>query len=333
MVWNFFNRDKGAATEKGFFAKSWSFLSKSLSNSFKRLMGEREISPEALESLEELLLEADFGPGMSQKMIDVVHFAKILPEEDPLEKRLLALKELLMNECAQSITSRSQDIISQLESAERSGAGPLVVLMIGVNGSGKTTTTAKLAARAVAKGKKVLMVPADTFRAAALEQLKSWSQIIGCDFFNEENIKDPSAICYRALEQAKSNSMDLVLIDTAGRLQSKEPLMQELEKMQRSCEKVLGRRADATLIVIDAVTGQNAMSQGEGFDQALGLDGVILTKIDGGAKGGSVVQLMQKKQLPILYLGCGESVEDLKLFDLNEFIQSLLETKTNQPQG
>lgn len=328
MVWNLFKNNqegKQGKKEEGLFLRTLSSFSQGVSKAFRKLMGEKELSSEAFEALEELLLEADFGPALTEKMMETVQLARLEPGEDPLEKRIASLKTLLLEQCSTDSGNEAiLDIFEKPSFPSEEKKSPFVVLLLGVNGSGKTTSTAKLAYRAKMQGKRVLVAAADTFRAAAVGQLKEWSETIGCEFFGDEKIKDPSALCYKALSRGKEEGMDLVLIDTAGRLQNREPLMQELEKMQRSCEKVLGRKIDAKLLVMDAVTGQNALSQSERFEQTLGIDGVVLTKVDGGAKGGALVQMMQKHKVPILYLGHGENIEAIKPFVLETFIDQLL---------
>lgn len=314
----------------GFFSKTFHFLGKVLTRPLRRLMGEETLSREDLDRLEELLYEADFGPQLVEQMLQEVEMARIAPGQDPLAPRLQALQVLLERSCEEAFDAKSCRLFEQIEEGKRlkegseGGCGPLVLFVLGINGSGKTTTIAKLAHRLHHKGRRVLLVAADTFRAAAKEQLLHWAEDIGCQAYTSPTTKDPAALCYEAMGVALEEAIDVVLVDTAGRWHSKEPLMKELEKMRRACEKRLNRPCDGTLMVLDGVTGQNALLQSDGFDRALGIDGVIVTKLDGGAKGGAAISMMHRQNQPIFYIGMGESADDLKPFILKEFIEALL---------
>ena len=201
-------------------------------------------------------------------------------------------------------------------------SGPTIILMVGVNGVGKTTTIAKLAYKYKNLGKKVLMIGADTFRAGAVAQLKLWSEKVGCDFIGKEKT-DPSGVIYDGLEYALKNDIDLVLIDTAGRLQNKVNLMNELEKMNRVIGKIIPNAPHETLLVIDATTGQNAIMQAEAFKNITNITGIVLTKLDGTAKGGIVLAIKQSVKLPVKFVGLGEGIEDLQPFDIESYIYGL----------
>ncbi|MCL6629854.1 MAG: signal recognition particle-docking protein FtsY, partial [Armatimonadetes bacterium] len=201
---------------------------------------------------------------------------------------------------------------------------PTVYLMVGVNGTGKTTTIAKLAYRFKTQGKKVILAAADTFRAAAIDQLEIWANRIGVDIIKQREGADPAAVVFDALQAAKSRNADIVIADTAGRLHTRLNLMEELKKIGRVVERELGRPADEVLLVLDATTGQNAISQAREFKAAVPLTGIVLTKLDGTAKGGIVVTLKAELGLPIKLVGLGERLEDLEDFDSRDFASSLL---------
>ena len=200
--------------------------------------------------------------------------------------------------------------------------GPTVVLFVGVNGVGKTTTIGKLAYREVQAGKKVLLVAADTFRAGAIPQLEEWGSRVGADVYKAEST-DPSSVVYGGLEKAKSENYDIVFIDTAGRLQNKTNLMNELDKMNRVIGKLLPGAPHETLLVIDATTGQNGISQAKSFKEITNITGIVLTKLDGTAKGGIVLAIKESVNIPVKFVGLGEQKENLKVFDIEKYIYGL----------
>jgi fused signal recognition particle receptor len=200
---------------------------------------------------------------------------------------------------------------------------PHVIMVIGVNGVGKTTTIGKLAARRVALGERVLIVAADTFRAAATEQLGIWAERAGADFVRHKDNADPAAVAYDGIEASLARHMDTVFIDTAGRLHTKVNLMEELKKIQRTIGKRLPDAPHEVLLVLDATTGQNAIAQAKMFHETIGITDLALTKLDGTAKGGIVVSICQQLKLPLRYVGVGESIEDLQPFDANQFVNAL----------
>ena len=202
---------------------------------------------------------------------------------------------------------------------------PRVLLIVGVNGSGKTTSIAKLARAYQSEGKKVLLAAGDTFRAAAIEQLSTWSERLGVDIIKSKPGADPSAVAFDALTAAQARDCDIVLIDTAGRLQNKVDLMQELEKIKRVCQKVIPSAPHETLLVLDATTGQNAIDQATLFHQVTPLSGIILAKLDGSAKGGIILSIYQKLKIPVLWVGTGEGPDDLEPFDPATYADSLFE--------
>ena len=226
-------------------------------------------------------------------------------------------------------THIAQRLLGILQSAPANGqpsvAPPEVILVVGVNGTGKTTTIGKLAHRLSGEGKKVLLCAADTFRAAAVEQLDVWAQRTGNDLIKQKPGSDPSAVLFDALEAAKARQVDCVIVDTAGRLHNKAGLMSELEKMKRTAGRLLPGAPHQVLLVLDAVTGQNGLEQARVFTESAGVTGLVLTKLDGTAKGGIVVAIARELGLPIRYVGVGEKMEDLVPFDAESFVRSLFE--------
>ena len=203
---------------------------------------------------------------------------------------------------------------------------PLVILMVGVNGVGKTTTIAKLARRYQSKGRKVLLAAGDTFRAAAVEQLTIWAGRLGIDIVSQPSGADPSAVVFDSLTAAKARGADVVLIDTAGRLHTKSNLMDELKKIKRVAGKAMEGAPHETVLVLDANTGQNAVNQAAQFDEAIGVDRLVVTKLDGTSKGGVIVSIIHERRLPVAFIGLGETYEDLRPFDPEAFVEAILGT-------
>jgi fused signal recognition particle receptor len=202
-------------------------------------------------------------------------------------------------------------------------AKPTVILMVGVNGAGKTTTIAKLADRYKEEGKKVLLAAGDTFRAAAVQQLEMWGRRVGVPVYKGKEGARPSAVIFEAVQQGVKDGVDVIIADTAGRLQTKAPLMEELRKINDACGKALGGAPHETLLVLDATTGQNAISQAKEFSDALKLSGVVLTKLDGTAKGGVILAVAEEFKLPVRFIGVGEKSHDLREFDADDFVDAL----------
>jgi fused signal recognition particle receptor len=294
------------------FVKTGSLIGSKLSALFKG-----KIDEATLEQLEQLLYEADLG----------VHYAQQLTERvrQQLRKNPAATSDQLIQEIRLALLQDVQaDSID--DAAEVKIGQPHVILVVGVNGNGKTTSIAKLAYRYKENGKKVLIGAADTFRAAAVEQLKTWADQIHIDIVKGSPKSDPAAVVHDTLTAAKARQADIVLIDTAGRLHTKTHLMQELEKMRRICRKLDPTAPHETLLVLDATTGQNAIDQANTFNQFTPLTGLILTKLDGTAKGGIVLSIHQQLKLPIRFIGVGEGLEDLQPFQPKEFIDALFES-------
>lgn len=297
-------------------------LSSGLKKTRRNLIGKVEnvlsryntIGPELMEELEELLVTADIGVNTSLEIID--HIKDRVEEEGETDPQYV--EKLLKEELKERLGGAEGDL-------NCSHDGPTVMLVMGVNGSGKTTTIAKIGKRYTNQDKKVVFAASDTFRAAAIEQLEYWADRVGATLIKQELGADPSAVAYDALEHTLNTDSDLLLIDTAGRLQTKHNLMEELKKINRVIEGKLGRGLDERLLTIDATNGQNGLSQAEKFDQAVGLTGIVLTKLDGTGKGGVIFQIHQEFSAPIKLIGVGEKQEDLHEFDRDQFVEALFE--------
>ncbi len=282
-------------------------ISNTLSD-FSALLGKgNQLDQAALDELEEALILADIGAASAADIVAAIK--KITDIDDPQK----ALADIIKNRFG----SNKGKAIAPI-------AGPYVILIVGVNGSGKTTTIAKIAGREIGMGHKVLLAAADTFRAAAGEQLEHWADKVGADIIRQSSGSDPAAVAFDAVKAGISRSADLVLIDTAGRLQTKTNLMEELKKIKRVVDKALPGAPHEILMVMDATTGQNGLSQIDLFHQAVGLTGIVVTKLDGSAKGGVLVAAAEKFSIPIKYVGLGEKAEDLVDFDPAAFSRALV---------
>lgn len=290
--------------------------SKETFGSLKRVLEQsKTIDDNLFDEIEEILIMADIGIETTMDFIDQLKAQKELKEIDnPLE-----LQEIIVDEMF-NLYLKGEIVSGDISYTE----GEINTYMfVGVNGTGKTTSIAKLAKIMKDRNNKVLLIAGDTFRAGAIEQLEIWANRAKVDIFKKEAGSDPSSVIYDGLMLAKKEKYDVVLIDTAGRLHNKVSLMNELSKMRRVIEKVIEQGPKETLLVIDATTGQNGMLQAEVFNEATNLTGVVLTKLDGTAKGGIVLAIKQKYELPIKYIGLGEGIEDLVPFDIEEFIYGL----------
>lgn len=265
-----------------------------------------------LDRLEELLYEADLGVETASALTKHI---QELHKNDPSLKGE-ALLEALKQEVLRRIGNKEVEIAS---------GHPTVILIVGVNGNGKTTSVAKLAKRLSQEGKKVMLGAVDTFRAAATEQLEMWAQKLNIEIVKGQAGSDPAAIAFDAVSAAKARGYDVVILDTAGRLHTKTPLMQELDKIRRSCAKVVPGTPHETLLVLDATTGQNAIEQAKIFNKFTPLTGLILTKLDGSAKGGIVVSIQQQLGIPVKFIGTGEGADDFLPFDPESYVQALFE--------
>jgi fused signal recognition particle receptor len=282
---------------------------KSFSGGFDRIFtGKTKIDDEILEELEEHLITSDIGVRTTIELIERISKAKV--------KDVSQIKSVLKNEILSILSSHP-------DAPEENDNTPHVVLVVGVNGVGKTTTIGKIAASASASGKKVLIAAADTFRAAAVEQLEIWAERANAEFVKHNENADPAAVAFDAVAAASARGCDLVLIDTAGRLHTKVNLMEELKKIKRTVSKQLAGAPHETLLVLDATTGQNALSQAKLFNDAIDISGLVLTKLDGTAKGGIVIGICSSLNIPLQYIGIGEQIEDLRPFDAKQFIDAL----------
>lgn len=284
-------------------------------NALLNLNQNHKIVDEAyFEDLEEVLIMSDIGVNTVMEIID--RLKKRVKKENIQTPE--ALKDIIVDEMF--IIYVDNDIIT--DKINYNQEGPTVILFVGVNGAGKTTTIGKLAYKFKNEGKKVLMVAGDTFRAGATEQLNEWAKTINCDIVLKENA-DPVSVMYDGVNKAKKENYDIVLIDTAGRLQNKVNLMKELEKINKVIGKLIPNAPQETLLVIDATTGQNGISQAKSFKEITNITGVVLTKLDGTAKGGIVLAIKEETHIPVKFVGLGEKKEDLKIFDIEKYIYGL----------
>jgi len=277
------------------------------------ILGKREINEKLLEELEEILFTSDLGVTTTQQLIDLVQKGMQRRELDNPDKLKKVLKEHIHSFLG----------VQEVEHKNPGPGEPLVIMVIGVNGVGKTTTIGKAAHHFKEEGKKVMLVAADTFRAAAVEQLVIWGERVDAEVIRQGEGADPSAVVFDAISAALSRQIDVVLIDTAGRLHTKSNLMDELEKIQRVAGRKLPGAPHQVWLVLDATTGQNAMAQAEVFHKTLGVTDIILTKLDGTAKGGVVIGISHQMRLPIRYIGIGERIEDLCAFDASAFVDAI----------
>lgn len=300
--------------KKGFFKRLKEGLTKtrnSIADSFANLFKASEIDDDFYDNLEETLIMSDMGYETTEKII-----------EDLKDK----VKEMKLKEadaCRDLIINIIRDQMSVDENAYDFEEKKTVILVIGVNGVGKTTSIGKLAAQYKSKGKKVLMAAADTFRAAAIDQLKTWSNRAGVEIIAQSEGADPSAVVYDAVAAAKARNTDILLIDTAGRLHNKKNLMDELGKMRRIISREYPEANVETLIVLDGTTGQNALEQARQFSQVTEINGIIITKLDGTAKGGIAIAIQSELNVPVKYIGIGEKIEDLQRFDPGNYVTAL----------
>lgn len=317
-----------AAPKKGLFAKLRDRLRKTresiVTQAVKIFRLHGKIDDDLLEELEEVLILADVGVDTTMELMDELRNRIRLEkkkESDDLKWLTNTLQEL------------SREMLEQGDRSMKTAvAGPSLYLVIGVNGVGKTTAIGKLANRFKNEGKSVLLVAADTFRAAAIEQLGIWSQRAEVPIVMGKEGADPSSIVYQAMERLKTEPADIVIIDTAGRLHTKSNLMQELAKMARVISREVADAPHETLLVLDASTGQNAMSQAKTFTEACQISGLILTKLDGTAKGGVVLSVHKQLKLPVKWIGVGEGIDDLEAFDPDAFTRALFNIETEETE-
>lgn len=289
--------------------KTKSSFDEKINNVFKSF---RKVDEEFLDELEEVLIMSDIGVETSVKIIsnlrNRIKKDKIQDEEDVKKALREEMKKIL------DVT----DINLHLNTK------PSVILVVGVNGVGKTTSIGKIANRLAKDGKKVVVAAADTFRAAAVEQLEIWANRVGCDIVKKEEGADPASVVFDAIRQAKANNVDVLICDTAGRLHNKKNLMDELSKINKIIDRELPDSSKETMLVIDGTTGQNAISQTKAFKEIVNITGIILTKLDGTAKGGVVLGISNENKIPIKFIGVGEQIDDMEEFNAEEFVKAII---------
>jgi fused signal recognition particle receptor len=278
------------------------------------VLGKKTIDGETLEELEEILITADMGMPTTVSLIRTL--------EEKLSRNELKDGDALKSTLKQELLARLVNYAKPLVVGD---AVPFVILVIGVNGAGKTTTIGKLAARFAADGKKVLLAAGDTFRAAAAEQLQIWAERVGVDIVRHAEGADPSAVVFDAAKAATARGVDVLVVDTAGRLHTKVNLMEELKKIRRVIDREIPGAPHETLLVLDAATGQNAVSQARIFKEATDVSGIVLTKLDGTAKGGIITAITRELDIPVRFIGVGEGVDDLREFVPEEFVDALFQ--------
>ena len=310
-------RDKTVDAEQDKQAGLHQGLSRTQSGLFSGLSifrgGKKKIDTGFIDDLEERLLQADVGIKATSQIIDILHDRVKRSEVGDLT-RLRAVLHKGMQQLLQPMQQELQILIDN----------PLAILLTGVNGVGKTTTAGKLANYFAKQGCRTMLAAADTFRAAAIEQLQTWGKNYNIPVITQRYKTDPSAVIFDALQSAKANAIDILVIDTAGRLHTQNNLMNELKKMHRTVKKFDSYFSIKNLLVLDASTGQNALSQARLFHEAIGISGLVLTKLDGTAKGGVIFALTQETRLPIYFIGVGEKADDLKVFNAANFVDALL---------
>lgn len=305
----------------GFFEKLKQGLVKTHNNIFSKvnrlIVAKSTIDDEFLEQFEEILLSSDVGVSTTEDIVkNIKSRAKIEKYADSGELNSMIKDEI------QRVFSKDN---GNQEDAFNIYEKPHIIMVVGVNGVGKTTSIGKLAYNYKREGNKILIAAADTFRAAANEQLELWADRSGAEIIGLKQGSDPSAVVYNAINSAISNKYDVVIIDTAGRLHTKTNLMEELKKIKRVAQKIITQAPHEILLVLDATTGQNGMNQAKQFTDAIGITGLILTKLDGTAKGGIVLKINSELKIPVKYIGVGEKIDDLQIFNRSDFVKALLE--------
>ena len=300
----------------GFFDKLKNGLSKT-KNSFDEKINNvfsnfRKVDEDLLEELEEALIMSDVGAQTSTKIISNLR--------DRIKKEKIENEEDVRNALREEIKA----ILDEVDNGLKLATHPSVILVVGVNGVGKTTSIGKIANRLKQDGKKVVIAAADTFRAAAVEQLEIWANRAGCDIVKKEEGTDPASVVFDAIQITKQKNADVLICDTAGRLHNKKYLMDELVKIKKVIDKELPESSKEVLMVLDATTGQNAISQVKAFKETVDINGLILTKLDGTAKGGVVFGIVAENQMPVKFVGVGEQIDDMEIFNSADFVNALI---------
>lgn len=312
-LFDFFSKPKKETLDKGLEKTKTSFLSKVA----RTIVGKSKVDEEVLDELEEVLISSDVGVETTLKIIDKIESRvkkdKVLGTEE--------LQNILKEEIAKLLEENNSNYNASLNYNENND--PYVIMVVGVNGVGKTTTIGKLAHQFKAAGKKVVLGASDTFRAAAVDQLIIWSERVGVPIIQQGMGADPASVAFDTLQSASAQNADVVIIDTAGRLHNKVNLMNELSKIKNVMKKVIPNAPHEILLVIDGSTGQNAFEQAKQFSQATDINALAVTKLDGTAKGGVIIGISDQMQIPVKYIGVGEQMEDLQLFDKKSFVDSL----------
>ncbi|MBU3660970.1 MAG: signal recognition particle-docking protein FtsY [Flavobacteriales bacterium] len=314
-LFDFFSRSKKENLDQGLEKTKQSFFSKIA----RAIVGKSKVDDEVLDNLEEILISSDVGVETTLKIIDRIQARvsrdKVLGTDE--------LNYVLRSEIISLLEENNSNQNGNLEYNKPADGNPYVIMVVGVNGVGKTTTIGKLAHQFKKSGKKVVLGAADTFRAAAVDQLIIWSERVGVPIVQQGMNADPASVAFDTLQSAKASNADVVIIDTAGRLHNKVNLMNELSKIKRVMEKVIPGAPHEILLVLDGSTGQNAFEQAKQFAQATDINALAVTKLDGTAKGGVVIGISDQMKIPVKYIGVGEKMDDLQLFDRKLFVESL----------
>lgn len=313
-VFSFFSKDKKERLDKGLEKTKQSFFTKLA----RSVVGKSKVDAEVLDNLEELLITSDVGVDTTLKIIEKI-------EERVARDKVMGIDELnkILKEEVTNLLEENNSTDSTSFDVPKEEGGPHVIMVVGVNGVGKTTTIGKLANQLKNSGNNVMLGASDTFRAAAVDQLKIWAERVGVAIVEQGMNADPAAVAFDTLESAKANNVDVAIIDTAGRLHNKVNLMNELTKIKRVMSKVIPGAPHEVLLVLDGSTGQNAYEQAKQFAAATDITALAITKLDGTAKGGVVIGISDQMKIPVRYIGVGEGIDDLQLFNRAEFVDSL----------
>ncbi|OKZ56240.1 MAG: signal recognition particle-docking protein FtsY [Clostridium sp. 26_21] len=290
-------------------AKTKESINDKINNVFSNF---RKVDEELLEELEEALIMSDMGVETSTQIINNLR--------DKIKKEKIEDSE----QVKEALREEIEKILEKCDNSLKLETKPSVILVVGVNGVGKTTSIGKMAARLEKDGKKVIVAAADTFRAAAVEQLEIWAQRAGAEVVKREEGVDPASVVFEAIRRTKESNADVLIIDTAGRLHNKKYLMDELNKIQKVVNKEMADASKEVLLVIDATTGQNAISQVKAFKEQSDITGIVLTKLDGTAKGGAVVGIVQENDIPVKFIGVGEQIDDMEIFNSKDFVEAII---------